>query len=145
MREVDLAVLRERRPGCNIRCQQRYSSWPTNFSGEIRQGWHPCRHVRSDAVHLIWSVEHRILNSYAESLCDNKEIIQTNIRSVKISSPDVCITASQSHSKSYLVANSIVVGIQTRLSKIIIAESKIVRNITSPWRKQHGLSYVYST
>jgi 6-phosphofructo-2-kinase/fructose-2,6-biphosphatase 4 len=25
-----------------------------------------------------------------ESLCDNKEIIETNIRNVKISSPDVC-------------------------------------------------------
>lgn len=28
--------------------------------------------------------------SFAETLCDNKEIIETNIRSVKISSPDVC-------------------------------------------------------
>ena len=27
----------------------------------------------------------------AETLCDNKEIIETNIRSVKISSPDVGI------------------------------------------------------
>lgn len=26
-----------------------------------------------------------------ESLCDNKEIIEANIRSVKISSPDVCM------------------------------------------------------
>jgi 6-phosphofructo-2-kinase / fructose-2,6-biphosphatase 4 len=31
-----------------------------------------------------------------ESLCDNKEIIEANIRSVKISSPDVCDMLSAS-------------------------------------------------
>lgn len=30
-----------------------------------------------------------IIARHAESLCDNKEIIESNIRSVKISSPDV--------------------------------------------------------
>lgn len=38
--------------------------------------------------------------SFAETLCDNKEIIETNIRSVKISSPDVCIDTS--HSRNLL-------------------------------------------
>lgn len=32
--------------------------------------------------------------SFLESLCDNKEIIEANIRSVKISSPDVRIQAT---------------------------------------------------
>ena len=30
-----------------------------------------------------------------ETLCDNKEIIETNIRNVKISSPDVCVVSSK--------------------------------------------------
>lgn len=33
---------------------------------------------------------------FAETLCDNKEIIETNIRNVKISSPDVCMRRSDS-------------------------------------------------
>lgn len=35
------------------------------------------------------------MSSRVESVCDNKEIIETNIRNVKISSPDVrCLTLS---------------------------------------------------
>lgn len=33
---------------------------------------------------------------FLETLCDNKEIIEANIRSVKISSPDVCTDAPHS-------------------------------------------------
>lgn len=34
---------------------------------------------------------------WSESLCDNKEIIETNIRSVKISSPDVCVCGHEEY------------------------------------------------
>ena len=34
--------------------------------------------------------EHDIQTIFIESMCDNLEIIEQNVRSVKISSPDVC-------------------------------------------------------
>jgi hypothetical protein len=34
--------------------------------------------------------EHGIQSIFVESLCDNQEIIEQNVRRVKISSPDVC-------------------------------------------------------
>ena len=36
-------------------------------------------------------VNQAINNLHTETMCDNKDIIETNIRSVKISSPDVCL------------------------------------------------------
>lgn len=34
--------------------------------------------------------DHDIQTIFVESICDNQEIIEQNVRSVKISSPDVC-------------------------------------------------------
>jgi 6-phosphofructo-2-kinase/fructose-2,6-biphosphatase 4 len=43
----------------------------------------------------IYRIRHQPMNdTFSETVCDNKEIIETNIRSVKISSPDVCIDAT---------------------------------------------------
>jgi 6-phosphofructo-2-kinase/fructose-2,6-biphosphatase 4 len=59
-----------------------------------------------DGVHVIFLGEQLcmfscggIVTLYKESVCDNQEIIERNIRSVKISSPDVGAGASSYTSK----------------------------------------------
>lgn len=66
---------------------------------------------------------------FLESICDNDEIIKTNIRNVKISSPDVRSHLSDRHANDYLIwICSTVDGIQKRPSKTITNGSMIMKN-----------------
>ncbi|KAH0835906.1 bifunctional 6-phosphofructo-2-kinase/fructose-2,6-bisphosphate 2-phosphatase [Lanmaoa asiatica] len=85
LRETHLGLLRGRRSGGHIRRQQWQQTGPTEPRRKVRQGWDP-RHLARQARPLEWRGGHR--SHVAETICDNKEIIETNIRSVKISSPD---------------------------------------------------------
>ena len=75
----------------------------------------------------------------SESLCDNKEIIETNIRNVKISSPDVrSVFADDRHGDPLLYFASTVDGIQTWQLRTITKEYEIANNTTSRWKRRIG-------
>lgn len=76
----------------------------------------------------------------AETLCDNREIIETNIRSVKISSPDVGVLVPLT-ALLLIGCNSIADGIQIKPWKITMGESGITRTTTRLLLRQLGLIF----
>lgn len=83
-----------------------------------------------------------LIESFQETLCDNMEIVEANIRSVKISSPDV---SSERSLKTGVLKRpgSTRDGTPIKLLQTTGHESKIMRNITKQLKKQHGHSFAY--
>ena len=65
-----------------------------------------------------------------ESMCDNEEIILSNIRGVKISSPDVR-TIDYMQGRIFMTSDSTVVGIQKKLFKTTTSVSRTTNNTMS--------------
>ena len=65
--------------------------------------------------------EHGIQTIFIESLCDNQEIIEQNVRSVKISSPDVP-PPLPTLCHQVLMGDSTWAGTQTMQSRITLQE-----------------------
>jgi 6-phosphofructo-2-kinase / fructose-2,6-biphosphatase 4 len=68
--------------------------------------------------------EHDIQTLFVESMCDNQEIIEQNVRSVKISSPDVCPYLTK-------VDSSMLDGTRMMQSKITLLELMLKFQITN--------------
>jgi hypothetical protein len=69
--------------------------------------------------------EHDIQTIFVESLCDDQEIIEQNVRNVKISSPDVCPPSDRK------LTNSTLDGTRMMQSKITLLESTLRFQITN--------------
>jgi hypothetical protein len=129
-----MGLLRKRRTSRHLRREQRGHLCTKCNRREIRQSRDTCRYAWYGSLHKFKDI---VLLSQ-ESLCDNKEIIERNIRSVKISSPDVRLHL-------VLIASTVDLwpstkdGTLTKPSKTIIFESVITKNIMKQSATRHGL------